>query len=442
MRATEFLTEAKLTPTHLYKRDNVSVFLKKVEMLSPFQTVDGDDVLIDPNEYDKIADFFLNKRSGTLQVYDLNSKKMIPTGKLAKTTEFGGSTAATTGDKAGEMGKESYQVKPSQVLGSQIYDVNTLGQTIINSSVLKQDGAGIHVIEMAKQIVSGMPCQMPKGPDVTKAITTTINDYAGEYLGILALIKGSANFPTLDQFLRHLGVDSIGNLQISFPQKSNSPLADSIGKFISAEGNEILISSKGNKGGAAPSITGLKVPEEFRNKRAYQMEIAFIDICQNAAINAKALPFYLSNFLHDNEKMPKWMPKFTDEDIALALKLVGPKYTGHFTDGLNDNLMSVVNNVKWGKALSKEAQPGLVASYAVEKTVVDVVNNTNALPQFENLAREILQKNFIQINADIVKGVLQFSVIWPNKNMATGKILLATKNGTGKNVGKLSFKIK
>lgn len=136
------------------------------------------------------------------------------------------------------------------------------------------------------------------------------------------------------------------------------------------------------------------------------------------------------------------MPRFTEEDIQLAVSLTGNKFKGHYTDGLNQNLMTVINNVKWGAPLTEQAQPGLVAAYGVEKTVIDVVNKGGALPQFESLAREILQKNFIQINAVASKGNLSFNVLWPNKQMATGKILLATKNSTAENNGKLSFKIK
>lgn len=444
MKINEILTEAtNLTANELYKRNNVDIFLKKVELLSPFKKIGGGEVTVDPADYDRLADFLKNKKSGSLEIRDLNSDQMMSTGKLVKTTEFGGATATDTGAKAGVKGKEAYQIKPSQVLGDGSYNAKTLSQAIIGNSVLSQDEAGVHVIEMARQIASGMPCRMPSGPGVTAPMTAAIHDYAGEYLGVLALVKGLANFAAMDQFLQHLDIDSISSLNVSFPQESNSPLADSIGRFINAAtGNEILISSKGRGGGAAPSITSLKVPDEFRKKRAYQMEIAFIDLCQNQSISAKSLPFHLSNFLHDNEKMPKWMPRFTEEDIQLAVSLTGNKFKGHYTDGLNQNLMTVINNVKWGAPLTEQAQPGLVAAYGVEKTVIDVVNKGGALPQFESLAREILQKNFIQINAVASKGNLSFNVLWPNKQMATGKILLATKNSTAENNGKLSFKIK
>jgi hypothetical protein len=57
------------------------------------------------------------------------------------------------------------------------------------------------------------------------------------------------------------------------------------------------------------------------------------------------------------------------------------------------------------------------------------------------MAREILQKNFIQIFARPKGDKLTFDVLWPNKDMATGKIELYNKSAATGIKGKLSFSV-
>ena len=64
------------------------------------------------------------------------------------------------------------------------------------------------------------------------------------------------------------------------------------------------------------------------------------------------------------------------------------------------------------------------------------------MPTFEPLAREILQHNFIQIFARPNGTQLGFDVLWPNKELATGKITLYSKSSsTEPGKAKLSFSV-
>jgi hypothetical protein len=73
---------------------------------------------------------------------------------------------------------------------------------------------------------------------------------------------------------------------------------------------------------------------------------------------------------------------------------------------------------------------------------MEAVNKNDALPNFEPIAREILQRNFIQINATASKGQMTFSVLWPNREMGTGKITLETKNTASITGSSMGFRIK
>lgn len=57
------------------------------------------------------------------------------------------------------------------------------------------------------------------------------------------------------------------------------------------------------------------------------------------------------------------------------------------------------------------------------------------------MAREILQKNFIQIFARPKDNGLGFDVLWPNVEMATGKVELYNKSSSTEIKGKLSFSV-
>ena len=92
--------------------------------------------------------------------------------------------------------------------------------------------------------------------------------------------------------------------------------------------------------------------------------------------------------------------------------------------------------------VNPRATPGGIIHYTLNKVLVDAVNNNNAMPNFEPLAREILQKNFIQIFARPKGGVLGFDVLWPSKDLATGKIELYSKaSSTEPGKQKMSFSV-
>ena len=68
--------------------------------------------------------------------------------------------------------------------------------------------------------------------------------------------------------------------------------------------------------------------------------------------------------------------------------------------------------------------------------------SNGALPDLESMFREMLQQNFIKVGSQIVKdGTFVTNVLWPNKELATGKISFYNKNEPSKIAQKASIAI-
>ena len=339
--------------------------------------------------------------------------------------------------------KESYEIKPSQIFSDETFNATKVFDEVIKNPVLQQSEIGQHIIKMAKEIQNG---QQPNMNDTPKEFYTAIRDYAGEYLGVLALIRGTANFPTRDAWLKHLDVRSLDEIVINFPKESNFALGDSIGSFENSKtGNQILISSKGGKKGAPPSLNGLKIPDELKSVPAYANEIDVIEALQGAS--GIAQPFVGLNKIAEynpesiNKAVRKLLP-FTEKDIFSITKLMdGKLYDKSDINKLPAKFKPLLKLINLDR-VNPRATPGGIIHYTLNKVLVDAVNNNNAMPNFEPLAREILQKNFIQIFARPKGGVLGFDVLWPSKDLATGKIELYSKaSSTEPGKQKMSFSV-
>ena len=336
--------------------------------------------------------------------------------------------------------KEKYPIKPSNIFADEKFSASRVFDEVIQNKTLQETEIGQHIIQAAEEIQAG---QLPNITDVPKEFQTAIRDYAGEYLGVLALIKDIANFPTRDKWLEHLGVENLDDIVIYFPPQSNNPLGDSEGYFQNKEtGNIILISSKGGKKGAPPSITGLKIPDNLKNKNRYKGEIDIVETLQNES--AFDGPFVAIN------KLFEYSPRSIDPVIANTLPLTKNDLATikEFSNRKKYNRLDVVDLPdKFKKVLGlapnvkKESTPGGILHYIYSSALLKAVNQNNALPGFESMAREILQKNFIQIFARPKGGILGFDVLWPNVQMATGKIELYNKSSSTEIKGKLSFSV-
>lgn len=431
------LNEATLSPGQIIKYpERFDAFISHIQDGRPFYTEkEGTEVILKKSE----AARFLQLRQsgqfkGNLKGMDVNGQEW-PLSSFRKTAEFGGASAKPGADTS-EVRKEGAQLKPSQIgIADQQIPASKLGDVIVNNSVLQSTDYGQAVIGMAQQIIAGQPAVIP--PEFIKQdqIKKAINDYAGEYLGVLALIYNQTKFPNRREFLDWLGGD-LQDLVLNFPSEVSNPLADSFATITSTENNHTLsISSKGKGGGAPPSMSSLKVPDHVREKPEYQTAIDIIEITQNPNLPSPktvSQVFQIMNLLW--ERMPKKIPRDFMPYLPWKMEIV---------DQVNDSRKNGTPMPKYAPLfanLDSKGSDGGKLTYVVKQAVMNMINKDNAVPEFQAAVLEILDYNFIQQYATITRGVMVFETQWPAK--LNGKVTVESKSGgTDPTKGGLSFKL-
>jgi len=417
-------------------------FIEKIEKREPFTTVDGEEVTIDPREAKRFFNMYhiADNFSGALKARTTDGQE-IPLSKLAKTTEFGGAAVAA-GQEASTGGKEGLIVKPSQIgITDRNIPAEDFYDVIANNSTLSSTDYGKVIQQLAQYIVAGEYVMLPEeyqGKEKEK-VRKAIVDYAGEYLGVLALLYNRSRFPRKAQFEQWLG-SSIGELTLNFPSKANTNLADSYATITNPNTSHTLnISSKGTGGGAAPAISGLKVPDYMRKDPNMENAVRFIDICQKEntlqqafsamdlvySINPKSIDKRFHKYLPFASKSPN-LPELCKQSIASG-KTKNPV-------GLPSKYSSLYSNVGGG------GTDGGKVVYAIKKEVQDAINNKEGLPEFKDAVLQILEMNFIQQYCDYKGGELKFATQWPAK--LDGDISVENKSSTTEpTAGGFSFKL-
>lgn len=445
MLLRQLITEVQtLDPNAIKKRHGrFEEFLKYIQDKKPFYTEAGDEVIIAVSEIERLQDLNNNDQfTGQVMLKDANGKNW-PLGKFLKTPPFGQAVPPGQDGEAGSTetaGKEALIVKPKDIGITDVdFKASELGRMIVSNADLKSTSYGKAVIEMANQIMRGQPAIIPEEFRRNTAIRAAIIDYAGEYLGLLALIHGQSEFPKQSEFMSWLG-GSLNDLVLNFPGKINNPLADSFATVTNPDSEkQINISSKGQKGGAAPSISAsITVPDEMRDKKKFQFAIDFIDLLQNKSLPKPASVsqiFQAMNLLHENkpELIPKEFKKYMPWKPSIMQEVMG-------------SIRGKIPMVKYQEIISKEEGNGTDGgklAYAAKKAVIKAFNS-GQVPEFQAAILEILDMNFIQQYADITSlktGVVKFYTQWPAK--LDGIVTVETKSGaTDPTKGAFSFKLK
>ena len=440
---SELFEAQTLDPNALKKRDGrFEQFLKYINDGHPFYTAEGDEVVIDPSEIERLRDLNdQNMFSGNITLKAMGGKNW-PLGKFLKTPPFGqavppGKEGEVGGD--GSAGKEALVVKPSQIgITDKTFKASELGKMIVSNKTLQSTPYGQAVIQMAYQIMEGKPAVIPEEFRRDKGIRGAIIDYAGEYLGVLAMVHGTSDFPKKSLFLEWLG-GNLGDLSLNFPSKAHTPLADSFATVTNpTTQKQINISSKGQKGGAAPSMSGLKVPDELRKKNKFKLAVDFIDLMHNASLPKPASVsqiFQAMNMLHQYrpELIPEEFKKFLPWDQSIIAEVM-------------ESIRNKTAMPRYEEIISKESGKGTDGgklAYSAKKAVINAFNS-GAIPEFQAAVLEILDYNFIQQYADIEgmkTGVVKFYTQWPAK--LDGVVTVETKSGaTDPTKGAFSFKLK
>lgn len=400
----------ELFAPELKKRKNFELFIDKILSGSPFtNNATGEEVYIDPSEAARMKQLFdTGKFKGENLMVMTTDGESIILGSLRKTTEFGGST------------KENLLLKPSLIkITDKDIPADQLFQVIDENPVLSSTMYGQEVQRLAASIEMREKCIL--SPEYTKkdkeAERKAIVDYAGEYLGVLALVNDRSRFPRKEKFKEWLGSD-MSALTLNFPKEANNNIADSYAIITNAEGgHSINISSKGTGGGAAPAVSGLKVSDAIRRNKKLSTAVQLIDLCADTSresgpstivqafkimdliysTNPKSLPDKWQKYLPFSQRTPKLQQMCVDS-IANGTPL--PSAYQPLLSGVNSKSDKVTDG---GKLV-----------YSIKKVISWAVNENNAIPEFATTVLQVLEMNFIQQYTDYNNsGEITFATQWP-----------------------------
>lgn len=401
----------------------ITAILKK----EPLELSDGSTVVIDPNEADRLEGLVQTEDFGGTIKLKLDNGEQILLSNLAKTSRFGGEALGGSGGE--EVGKESALLKPSQIgIEDKEYSASQLYEEIINNQTLLKTDYGKSVIEMAKKIMQGENPEIPQEhpAKVKKAIT----DYASEYLGVLALIKGLTTFEKKQEFETWLG-GNISDLLISFPKETNYFLADSIAEIRNKKTNHSINISSKRDAGAPPSLGKLKIPEEVANDPKLKGAVEFIELCQENSPLPKPLSissaFGGMNILYEanpgiiSNKFNKFLPWNVEEITNIAKQSMQNFSLDPRAGSLPKKYQSLWEDTNF----SDGASDGGKLVYTVKKEVMEIINEKQGLPGFRESVLIILDMNFIQQYTKPKKNILTFETFWPAK--LDGKVTLKSK---------------
>jgi hypothetical protein len=431
------IDEATLEPSQIIKYpERFDAFITHIQDGKPFYTTAGEEVILDSSEAQRFLDLKAKGLfKGGLVGVDRNGRQHRLS-SFEKTAEFGGASVKPGDDTSSS--KEGALVKPTQIgITDRPITAGELGSEIANNTVLNSTAYGQVVAQMATAISNGEPAVIPAEFAKQEAVKKAIVDYAGEYLGVLALVNDQSNFPNKKEFLKWLGGDLSG-LVLNFPSKSNTQIADSFASIINpTTQHQINISSKGTGGGAPPSISGLVIPPSVRDKKEYQTAVDFIEICQNKKLPK---PTTISQVYAAMNLLAERVP----EAVPAEFKKYLPWDVASITAAVQDSLKNGTPMPKYQKLfanLESKGNDGGKLTYVVKDAVMEAVNG-GAVPEFQAAILETLDYNFIQQYTKMVRGgQLQFDTQWPAK--LNGIVSLETKSGgTDPTKGGFSFKLK
>ena len=445
----QLIEGSNLAPSEFIGRQQrFDTFIAKIKAKSPFTTVTGTEVTIDPREAKRFTDLIgQNEFKGSIKAKTTAGGE-IPLSQLAKTKEFGGSAVAA-GENPEEAGKESLLVKPSSIKITD-YDIpaSDFYETLVNNPVLNSTEYGKVIIQLAQYIISGELVYLPEEYQGTEKqkIRKAIVDYAGEYLGVLALLYDRTRFPKKQQFLAWLG-GSTDELVLHFPGKANTNIADSYATITNRKSSHSLnISSKGTGGGAAPAISGLKISDDLRTNPALKNAIKFIDLCKagdvkGAGPSTITQAFDVLDFIHSinpksiGKEWHKFLPFNTKSSDLMGLCIKSINAGKQRTElKLPAKYKNIIDTVK------SNASDGGKVVYAIKKEVANAINNNGAIPEFAGAILQVLEMNFMQQYTDYAQGQLTFATQWPAK--LDGVVTVENKStANDPTAGGFSFKL-
>ena len=418
------------------------LFLHKVANKLPFVTKNGETVVINPNQAQKVQAWLNQGMPKPIELITTTGDTIKNT-ELQKTVEFGskeaeqiklkGSDVFDTGDvDVTELGN-----KIENILDAGGFPVIDMYEVLVNSPQIKKLGKiGKAILNMAEQIMDGQIPVFPKGlsPQEIKAIEL----YASEYLGVLGLAARIVPFKqgNREEFDNFMGKD-LGELIVYFPKSVSNPLADSFSVTNDDTGHSIKISSKAAGKGAPPSLTSIKLPDDVREK--YPEAADFLDTAQDPSASTFAQPFKMLNSML--EVNPKAVPTEYVPIMPFSDDLINQlENTVKSNKKMPKKIMDIFYERLSPKVQQSDNTDGGKAWYAVTTDIIDSVNNGSAVPNLREALIESLGYNFIQLYTNVKGDKLVTEAFWPAK--LKGNVKLKTKGSAADpKKGKLSVEI-
>jgi hypothetical protein len=430
------------------KKNRIPIFRNKLETGGIFTHENGKPVKItDPQatqKFDAWIKQYLETPKGNKPTLTLQSDQGPLTftqssGPLMKTNEFGGQQPDYQGQGGGKI---SYKTQPSDLgLEGKDFTKEQLFKTVLNST-LKNDEFGQKIIEFIKTIPT--TSDAPKVPDFSayKGGIENFRDNAGEYIGILMMLYGKANWVSgaKEAFVEHIG-SPIDQMKVNFPAGKTFGLADTLGVVATfkneSSGNSVMISTKGGKGGkgAAFSIANVEIPNSLKNNSKNRVETGFMNIVtEKTGSQTKTNPYRVVKYLGDNGSTDcnSVGVNVTSQEILEFFK------TNPTAKDINkfpkfkkilDNVRKIYVSGKAEENLNKGYPVAYILNYLLNQIIAKEINkDKQAMPNFEPFIRECLQQNFIKVGNSINKAGDWFTnVTWPNRELKTGGVVIKSK---------------
>lgn len=431
MRANDFIkenraiTRGKLIGPGKEHEDRVGKFVELIQAGHKFNSELGP-LTIDPSNIPAIQQFFApGTTTPRLSVKTDKGNVMLGQIYYDDTAWRGAKSRGTSNIKLkpsqiwkSEKLEKGVEVTPELAIKLGAFPANELGQRILSSTALDQQGnAGAVVKEIARQIMNG---QLPTiSADISTQEENAIQNDAFEYLGILSMMYGVADFPDIKAFYTHLGA-KLNEYILFFPGSTSSPLADSFALKNSKTGNTIFLSSKGGTTGSPSSINELKIPAHML--QSADDSVKFIQLLQSTTPMLQ--PFAAANWIHENYPgslggLEKFMPfddRFIDyittvwknrnKGVPATVEEIPEEFRPLFS-----YVQAQDNNPKkpWNSPLFYYVR------YIAKSAVHDAIRSKRALPQFSQRMIELFGWNFVVIKTRRKGKTFVTSCQWPAK---------------------------
>lgn len=352
-----------------------------------------------------------------------------------------GSWKTFNGYQYGKAAKtENVPIKPADVIPDErARSMQQLAEDIKNNTQKTLTGTQfeplVEIIHTAVDLAQqGSVSPIPGAAEYSNVV----GKYAGEYLGILALVQGGIRKGDIDKMIETLNIQNLEASTVIFPQDKAAELIDSI--LVLPNGTRLGVSTKIHAGGGAASSLGGIVKQI--NSDIEQKHPEGVEIIKTLGLQPAKTPPAQADTIGP-VMVAKKLGILQDEDIE-ALKQISLE-SKDINDIKSDNLrkMTKAQGVAPGSLQRDDYRVYFHALTAIVNQMIEAVNNTQDFA--DAMMAALNNNNYLQMLTDARKAGDGLTIDYYGKFPAVfkGKPVVANKNyfATGQK-GRLGFKLK